>query len=416
MSTRLLALITATGLAIAGGAAPLAEAAEKRVVNSALGAIDETSLAQLEVADDEGVVVPRGLSPIFARPAVDHVITYAWSRGFGPKGGDRITIWRHGAWVREDQHLMGSRRPFEQEHSTTFSNVDTGASLSGILPVADKPGGVSVWRSEGPGPTHKFVPTGQTRTIAGEQCAVWRADPLPSGIPHEGCIAPDGVVLHQSWLFSGGEIGQELTAVKIERRPVPPTSVLPPDELLNWDRWLKQTEGSPPVDTGQPKSFEVRLKQTSGQIGHVPKELRYRAGGGWLSSERWVGGTLKHLALSHSSGSLTLTKSEGSLSIGRGPPRSAASIASGVKLLDRLHERVLGETCAWVDTAVGVSDYSRLECHTSDRLPLLIIETSWGHAEEYVAVSITRGLTRQHELMPSGMLEWTQWGWPELQD
>ena len=77
---------------------------------------------------------------------------------------------------------------------------------------------------------------------------------------------------------------------------------------------------------------------------------------------------------------------------------------------------LLGERCEWVDAAAGVSDYSRIDCRTSDRLPLIIQESSRGSSGgPWEAVSLSRGQTPAGSARPpADLLRWSRWGWPML--
>src|SRR4051794_16318494 len=74
-----------------------------------------------------GVKAP-GLPAAYAAPAVDHEVTYAFWRGFGPNGGDRITVWRHGSLLRQVTQFIGSKRDSDPATETVYSNLATGAS------------------------------------------------------------------------------------------------------------------------------------------------------------------------------------------------------------------------------------------------------------------------------------------------
>jgi hypothetical protein len=78
--------------------------------------------------------------------------------------------------------------------------------------------------------------------------------------------------------------------------------------------------------------------------------------------------------------------------------------------------QVLGETCTWVDAAVGVHDYNRNECRTRDNLPLIVTESSWGSSSGRMeAIALSRGRTPDRSLLPPAwLMDWAYWGWPEL--
>ena len=361
--------------------------------------------------EKEGLDTPPGLSVLYMNPAVDHVVTYSWWRGFGPKGGDRVTLRRHGPWVREDQELIGSKRPVDAALTTTYSNIATAASFG-----TGENRGFTLWNGSSTTGRYRLVRTSESKTIAGERCSIWRGEPIDPdrGVDRRGCITDDGIVLYESWLYSSGEIADEQIALKVERRKVAAAEVLPPRNAMNWPAWLTGAGRLGSAPTGKPENYDVRLERSDGGAGRAEK-LRYRGSGGWQSSEEWREGRLERFFLSHSSGRLWLHKVARQISISSDVRARPFPIGQGVEPIDRPAQRILGEDCRWFDTTVNVQDYSRHECRSADGLPLAIVEGGRGGGPSYRAVSVSRGKTPLRDVMPpSGLLGWTRWGWPEL--
>lgn len=374
----------------------------------------ETALAAPRSAADANVTPPAGSSPIYTRPAVDHVVTYAWWRGFGPKGGDRLTLSRRGKMVREDQEPIGSRRPFDAARSTSYFNLVTAASFNGDLPKVGERGGVSLVHGNRSEDRYRLISTGETRNVAGEDCTIWRAEPeRDGGVKHLGCLTRDGVVVYHATLYGDGVIGEERTALKVERRKLRDEEILPPKAAMHWAAWLARTQAAGPPPSASP-NHEVRLKLNGGS-GGGPDELRYRASSGWSSTEAYSSGKLDIYRLANAAGTLNLAKEAGRITIFGGPGAELGSLGLRVQALDRAPERVLGEECRWFDTTVGFADTSRIECRAKDGLPLVIVERARGGERRYAAASLSRGKTAPEDVTPPAqLLDWTSWGWPDL--
>lgn len=171
-------------------------------------------------SDEESFAVPVQLSPTFPRESVDHVVTYAAWRGWGPRDGDRATVTRHGALVRLETHLLATRRSHEPELETSFANIATGASLSFGRGARGVLAGVTLWagQREAGRPSlyrRRLVLTEESQEIAGERCAVWRGEPESEGPIYTACITTDGVMLRDTVLGRNGYVLSERLALQL---------------------------------------------------------------------------------------------------------------------------------------------------------------------------------------------------------
>lgn len=339
--------------------------------------------------------------------SVDHAVTYSWWRGFGPKGGDRITTYRHQNLIREDKQLIGSRREAEQPRDTHFSNLETGSSAS-IGPNA-----ITISRAKGAEPLYRRISTGERRRIAGESCTMWRAVPIKEhGVEHRACVTDDGVVLYEAALYRDGSTMEERIALRVERRPVSKAEVLPPRLALSWPHWVHRLRN--PITKGL--NFEVRLTQSNTPAGHV-FEKYHRAAGGWESAESLSDGKAELVMMRHASGALSLMASHDTLTISMRETVNASlpERDAPVRRIGRGSDVVLGERCIWVEPLPVVHDAETVECRASDGLALITELRSWGSLFRYEATSVTRGRTIVADVVPPApLLSWANWGWPEL--
>jgi hypothetical protein len=261
-------------------------------------------------------VKSAGVPVTYARPAVDHVVTYAYWRGFGPRGGDRITVRRHGSLVRQTTEYIGSKRDADPKTETNYTNLATGAAASLTERGPGAPMGITFWRETEKTRgqyRYEFVRTAEVRTIAGERCQMWRADPLGekghafTGVPRRACITNDGVVLYDAW----GQVSEERTAIKIERRKVALADVLPPREALDWNAWLGRVGQLQRKPTGRPVNYDLLLtRRTSMDTAGDPDRVRYRASEGWELRESWAGAKRVGFTLFDTSFAVRLTQSD----------------------------------------------------------------------------------------------------------
>jgi len=362
--------------------------------------------------------LPDNLSPTFPSVAVDHVVTYSAWRGWGPKGGDRIIQYRHGALVRTDIDYIGSKRANEASHTEAYSNLATAAALS--VTRDDKGAVSSLWISRG-GPDdipiyrRKVVATDDKETIAGEQCRVWSAKlETNDGVASTSCITTDGIVLRESVLYRDGSVMDERRAINVVRRHVRPSEVLPPVDALRWSRWADRRAAAP-AGKEQLANYDLKL---IGKKDGEPLTKIIRKAEGWYSEQDDAGTVSRSLQIIGPGVALAyynrtypqINISRGSTSILMDPGifQSAPLKKSG--------EEIIGESCTWYNAAVNVSDYGRFECRSSDQLPMRRDEYSWGGLRvSWIATALTRGQTSPGSIKPpSTLMDWAFWGWPEL--
>jgi hypothetical protein len=369
-------------------------------------------------ADAAGpVAVPDSLSPTVPRAAVDHVVTYASFRGWGPRDGDRATLVRHGDLVRLETRLIATLRPDERAVELSFANMATGASMSVRRDDAGALAGVSLRQGqrEADLPAYRrrqVTRTGETERILGESCSVWRAEPEQDGPIHTACIAADGVVLRDTVLYRDSRVMSERRALSVQRRPVALAEVLPPREALDWDRWLS------PSAAPQRENYVLTLTGQSGRGDALRR--RFRADGVAKMEEQQTGDSIDLIGVTAPGVALTYHGRQPLLSISRLPrPPDEGPVASfeSAPMSERAPLRLLGDSCRWFDAAVNVSDYGRIECRTADQLPLVIEEYSRGSRQgHWEAVSLVRGRLHAGSVRPPAeLMSWRRWGWPMLE-
>lgn len=365
---------------------------------------------------DAPAKLPDNLSPAFPRVGVDHVVTYSAWRGWGPKGGDRIVLFRHGAMIRTETDYIGSKRAGEATHGTAFSNLATTAALSIGRGSDGSLAGVSVSRG-GPDDIpiyrHTVIATDASETIVGERCMVWAAKPeTGEGVLQTACITRDGIVLRETVLYHDGSVMSERSAIKVERRSVRLREVLPPADALQWATWAARTSAASSAKNGS--NYELTLAGT--QDGK-PVTKVIREAGGWHSEEDRGDSVVRSLQISNSAVTLSYSnRTHPQLMISRGKASPQFDTHFSSAPLTKPEEMVINERCTWYDAAVGVADYGRLECRTPDQMPLIRNEFSRGHLRiSWMATGLSRGHTPIESVSPSAsLMDWSFWGWPQL--
>lgn len=371
------------------------------------------------VDSQTAMALPKSLSPIFPRQSVDHVITYAFWRGWGPRDGDRAVVTRHGDLVRLETRLIATLRREEAEVETSFSNLASGSSMSVVLDAEGVLTSMTLWQgisreAQLPHDLHRLIQTQDVEEIIGERCSVWRAEPEGEGVTYSACITSDGVMLRDTALSRNGGVLSERRAIALERRPVAVVEVLPPRAALDWAYWAIE-----PSDMAE-ENYAVTLTMQDERTGGQSRS--FKADGILKSEERRSEGAMtfftatgSNVTLSYGGGSqprMSITsRSDGSTRLGPADHLHSQS----APMTDRPPDHALGEQCNWIDAAVGWDDYGRVECRTADGLPLFIEEHSRGSSSRWQVVSLSRGATRAGGARPpADLLSWSRWGWPML--
>lgn len=350
-------------------------------------------------------LTPAALHPSFPREAVDHTVTYASGE---PEGGDRMVVSRHGHFVRREVRHIGSKRHSGPDREVSFLNLATGATVDVREGPTGELTGVTFWLGEGSAASVSV--TGETETIAGEQCSVWKGQSADNRGRYSACIASDGVVLRETANFgrddsvTGGRV-----AIEVQRHAVDPADVLPPRQALDWAHWSASHD--PARRSDRPANYEVVLTSAEQEAG----TLIYRAAAGWTMIET-CSPERRSVRVQGSATDLTYHAKRGGaaqLALWR-PPTPPLSFSP--EPLTGRPATVLGESCFWLNNVGGTVDYHRTECRTRDNLPLIVTETSWGTPlPPHRATSLSRGHTPLAAVgPPAWLLDWTYWGWPEL--
>lgn len=374
-----------------------------------------TTAAPAEADSNERVTTPPALPVVYALPAVDHFITYSSSRGLGPKGGSRITVWRAGSHVREIVQLQGARGTGPAVTTTSYWNLATGGHAREFV---NANGSSQFHFSRGSGWHYRLRRTDEIRTIAGQRCRIWRTEAFDDNWAQDpnrlSCVTEDGLLLHEALVDGGGKVYEERTALTIERRKVSSEEVLPPREALDWAAWQRQVKQLKHGDTGRPDNYELRLKREKSYYERADIVL-YRASAGWLSTESRLNGELQSFQLRHASGALGINSYPSNLILFRKEPNL---LPGSGKPLDRESSKVLGEVCHWFDATSPSELHSfRHECRADDGLPLIVAAGGDDEGDpKLIAETVSRGRTPLHRVMlPPGTLSWARWGWPELE-
>lgn len=385
----------------------------------ALSTIDSRTV---KADGSSGVRLVPGFNPNNPRKAVDQIVTYALWRGWGSKDGDRAIVYRKGPLIRDETFYIGSKRKDEPPHHSRFANLETGATVSRQFDSNGSLESVSIGgpRSDARSQAYTLTQTEAFETIAGEQCASWIAHPKKSdGVTYSACITSDGVVLRDTAHYRDGKVMEERRALKVERRNVLRTDVLPPRELLDWNAWTSRAPIAGNPSTGRPINYALTLSKAElyPQPGARNEQTvkTYRANGPWVSEANCSDSTLQDLKIFGPTANfgffndrfLTITHNLRLAPIHRDPPlshstRKAASSA-------------LGEECEWYDSGNRVMDYSRDECRTKDGVPMMIDEISLGSGKHWDAAELKRGQVPSGPIRPPArLLDWRYWGWPEV--
>jgi len=314
----------------------------------------------------------------------------------------RWQVVHHERWTRVDRIATGSG-------STVYVSADGQANMTVERQL------ISFRRGREPTYSLDNTPrnTGERQTFLGEPCTVWNAWRTTSGRPgtilsHLSCVTDDEIEVWQRTLI-GTDVIRTAEATSLERRPISPSEVEPPRNLLSPDWWganvaALTAQGVPDHETVMELSADG---SNSGKSIRVTRRL-----GLWQFIEEHVNGVRQLLDIAHDSGLMHFQYVADRLE-----PLRRLSIArlSSVphEIVDRIpapsgtrpenmteFETVLGETCRWFDTMPG-EDGGRSACLTHDGV--LLKERRWSrgsHIHEWTAVRFARRPVSLDEIKP----------------
>lgn len=354
------ALLGAGTLAIAGcsGSRGAGERASTELV----------TISALQMAPIQETIQPARLAAFIGYYAPspntpDHELSWMRTQT-GPLRQIESTIRRHGAAVRRDW-IDGGRSNAEFIHLTTGITV---------LEVRDASGQLLMYSMRAPAlGTSRSVtlavrPTGVDLERLGQPC---EKQDVYSGehFRRVACITWDGISLSEHTEDAEGEIWSTSTAsaTRLTRRAVPLHLMLPAE--FDHGAWL----GDPSADDG--KNYTVLLEAEEGETKYL---IRRRQG--WTAEEaRNRDGSASIWAVNRVLGRSVAAQ----LGPGARPEAltydlraSTSPNSERVEKLDRPIEMVLGLGCSWYDVMPNTHDFGRIECRTSDGMPLRI-QTLW---------------------------------------
>jgi hypothetical protein len=139
------------------------------------------------------------------------------------------TFRRHYPWSRTEDRLAGGGRRLAISGRFSLTLEERAAGDFRELVLASFSLGPDEILLEGP------VPRLRNETILGQKCTWTVLGTSRGGGGYADCVARDGVVLKEkSW---GPDHEEALVAVRVERRPVDLSEVMPPPELLKRETW-----------------------------------------------------------------------------------------------------------------------------------------------------------------------------------
>ena len=356
----------------------------------------------------------------------DYVATFDVKPGSGPPRTIVDTVRRHGAWARTDRIIGG--------HEDTVSYFGPGpVSITVRRDLANALSSLQIMRGA---QAHRSVPWDETafkteerETFLGESCDVWNvaratidgAGTSKRELKRLSCIAGDGIELWNKFVGPYGE-SSAVRATGVERRPVSPSDVLPPSNLLDLDAWLPKNDSSPP-QTGERRGDVTVTMQTerTAPDGRPLLTRIVQRHFPWTSTDQVHGDGKRTLAIENVTARLSL-RFESDIA-GR-PARLSMSKTPLVRVmigggegrpvnLGRT-EAIAGEHCTWFDMSPNVMDAGLHQCTTNDGIVLREHHMSRMHYEPLIAVRIERAPIDPAKIMPPrDILSRAAWGIPE---
>jgi hypothetical protein len=325
------------------------------------------------------------------------------------------TLVRSGRWLREGIASGGTHSDFESGTSVTYDRDEAGRYRYIAIGRTATNDSYSRYRRERTG--------GRDRAL-GEDCEIWRqvrVNSEPYGPEVLSCETHDGIRL---WTRTQGmdirhTIVAETRTLSFRRRPVAPSEVLPPADLLRWAYWfnLPPLSGTPPPPRA-PLDYELRLGAGDDYGSERSRIMRRR--GPWTYLEQVRGDGNRAVTIDNRIVALTYeAEADGRpirLTLQRMPAiqlRNNES-ASYVRVDPPASERVLGETCFWSERDLGAGTFtsgSHRLCLTADGLPLRIFERHRVLMANLTATALTRERPPFAAMMPPReAFDWSRWG------
>jgi hypothetical protein len=299
---------------------------------------------------------------------------------------------QHGQRIRVDSRPVASR-PGAASLRQVFTRAGQAATFElgrfedgrwAYLSVMDDP-------LSAPPPKALRAFTGETQTLLGERCRVWRlARGTPQGFAfvRSGCVTADGVEL---WRRQGNI--DAVFARKVSREPVPAGAVRVPTEALDLAAWA--TPAKPARHSGD---YEVVLEAGPSE---GPRETARRSGA-WTSTLLelpGLGSTLNVTNIEQGLGLQYSRHGDGTRSLSLYRRRGLVG-GDKVRLGGRGDETILGARCQWWDMMPGVEDAGRTECRTADGVALKVERITRGQVTTLTAVRFARGRQPLAKVMP----------------
>ncbi len=315
------------------------------------------------------------VAPFSPQAAPDHIVVME-SVGIGP--GERRTVRRHDDWVLVGDLHVSLSRPLMVRYKRTpdgrYSEIFLFANGTSLV-------------------SHGGRATAERRTIAGENCVVWRLHRS-----RRSCLTSDGIEL---WRTDGRV---EHRAVSVRREPVPASLTAPPNDLLDPSLW--------PLSRVPAGASSVEVMLSSGLERNILEGgKRYRRLG---SIERVDEPRFISIRDRESGVSVSLTLNP----LGQYERLSLAA-PQAYDGKPRLMEnyaplRIAGRICRWHNIEPHATDGSATVCLTQDAVPLRMTATSWGSTiQQLVATSVIRGrLSPEDVALPAAVLTPENWGLP----
>lgn len=357
----------------------------------------QDSITPARLAGFIGYYAPSSNTP-------DHELSWIRTET-GPLRQIQSTIRRHGAWVRRDwtdRDLANSE----------FIHLPTGIMVS---EARDAAGQLIFHSIRAPRPDARNsvafsgLPRGVRQERLGEPCEEHDVYSRAQ-FRHVACVTADGISVSEHTEGANGDIWSTspASAARLTRRAIPAALVQPP--RFARDAWIEDPTSVASKDGGD---YSVLLEPQQGgsqflmrrRQGWIGEERRNRDGSATISARNPAGGRWVVARLGPDARPEEVTY------------RSRAIVGPGegdAERLDQPGETILGQFCSWYNVMPGVEDGGRLECQTSDGMPLRIQTIVRGSiSTDAVATRFDRRQFATADLLPPQA--WTSpqhWGVP----